>query len=49
MIIIYDVALYFPLVVTECLKGKWYGTLGASMEFLEGHNQLGSLNIKKNY
>ena len=38
--------LYFPLVVTECLKGKWCGTLGTSRESLEGHDQLGTLGIK---
>ena len=45
MIVVYDVALYFPLVVTGCLKGKWCGTLGTSGEFLEGHDQLGTLGI----
>ena len=45
MITVYDVALYFPLVVTGCLKGKWCGTLGTSGEFLEGHDQLGTLGI----
>ena len=37
--------LNFPLVVTRCLKGKWCGTLGTSGEFLEGHDQLGTLGI----
>ena len=46
MIVVYDVALYFPLVVTGCLKGKWRGTLGTSREFLKGHDQLGTLGIK---
>jgi len=27
------------------LKGKWCGTLGTSREFLEGHDQLGTLGI----
>jgi len=37
--------LYSPLVVTGCWKGKWRGTLGTSREFLEGHDQLGTLGI----
>jgi len=27
------------------LKGKWHGTLQNSREFLEGHDQLGTLGI----
>jgi len=27
------------------LKGKWCGTLGTSREFLEGHDQLGTVGI----
>ena len=45
MIVVYDVALYFPLAVTGCFKCKWCGTLGTSGEFLEGHDQLGTLGI----
>ena len=45
MIVVYDVALYFPLIVIGCLKGKWCGTLGISGEILEGHDQLGTLGI----
>ena len=45
MIVVYDIALYIPLVVTGCLKGKWCGTLGISGEILEGHDQLGTLGI----
>jgi len=37
--------LYFSLVVIECLKGKWHGTLGTSREFLEWHDQLCTLGI----